>query len=218
MRSKEKQLWLSLLALLIGGLVLRPGAPEASDGQIQPTVTVPSQLGCLTLEGAPAPPELGTPAARVPCRGGGLVRYAAGWHLIAGNAGDDVFFADGPLYTLQSGDTTYEAVPAQSADGVTWTSLEAGVGFWVYFDRLASIYFVNLRLGSPSQPLSITLPAGQFVMIGNPYGNTAIVAGADVVYTYDLVEGYQETSTLRPNQGAFAFSAAGGTVSITGGP
>jgi len=43
------------------------------------------------------------------------------------------------------------------------------------------------------------------------------VSGADFFYTYDPVNGYSQpltTATLQPGQGAWAYSAAGGTVTI----
>ena len=42
-----------------------------------------------------------------------------------------------------------------------------------------------------------------------------IVSGADVVYVYDQVAGYAPTTVLQPGQGAWAYSAAGGTLTFT---
>jgi hypothetical protein len=53
------------------------------------------------------------------------------------------------------------------------------------------------------------------VMIGNPYPTTATVHGADVVYTYSPGSGYSATTSLTAGQGAWAYSAAGGEVTIT---
>lgn len=42
------------------------------------------------------------------------------------------------------------------------------------------------------------------------------VSGADAVYTYDpTTDSYQETSTLQTGQGAWTYSADGGTVTFT---
>jgi hypothetical protein len=113
--------------------------------------------------------------------------------------------ADGPLYTLQAGDTTYEVVPNS-------TPLHPGVGCWAHFSHDTPVIIVDLV--NP-QPMAITLPAGQFILIGNPFGRVSTIAGADVVYTYDPTSGqYQQTSTLQRGQGAWAYSADGGAVAI----
>ena len=134
------------------------------------------------------------------------VTYAAGWNLVAGPAGTIIAGANGPLYTFQAGGSTYETLPASSP-------LQPGVGYWAYFAQASS---QTLPAG-PTQPVSATrqLPAGQFIMIGNPGTRPATVAGADVVYIYDPAQGYQPASVLQPGQGAWAFSASEGSVSIS---
>jgi hypothetical protein len=53
-------------------------------------------------------------------------------------------------------------------------------------------------------------------MIGNPSAaDTLSVHGADLVLRYDAATGtYEPTTTLASGQGAWAFSSAGGTITI----
>lgn len=156
-------------------------------------------LGCSP---GPAVPPVAT------CRGSqGSYSYPAGWNLIAGPLATVVAYTDGPLYTFRAGDEAYECAPF-------WTPLEPGVGYWAYFGASGKAYFAG---GIPDrQPTTLTLPAGQFVMIGNPFQTAATVTGADVIYTYDpMAAQYQQVSTLMPGQGAWAFSASGGDITLT---
>ena len=124
----------------------------------------------------------------------------------------DVFYVDGPLYTLQAGDTSYEAVQNQSAEGVSYAPLQPGIGYWAYLSQPTAVNFPHT---SPQQPVTISMPAGQYTMIGNPFADVASVSGADAVYTYDPATGYQTTMTLQPGQGAFAYSSDGATITIS---
>src|SRR5579871_1649737 len=108
------------------------------------------------------------------------VTYHAGWNLVGAPDGTRYAGADGPIYTLQPGDTAYEAFPAG-------TPAVAGAGYWVYFGA-------GRRLDLPDGQgfVTIELPPGQWVLIGNPSGlRTAPVSGADAVFTYDPGRGYR---------------------------
>jgi hypothetical protein len=109
-----------------------------------------------------------------------------------------------PYYTYQAGNTAYQ----------TAQTLQPGIGYWA-----------NLPAASTSSlpvtgPVTVTksLPAGQYIMIGNPGSSSALVTGADVVYTYSAGAGYQATTTLQPGQGAWVLSSAGGTATVSSGP
>jgi hypothetical protein len=151
-----------------------------------------------------------SPTPRVVCAGlpnicPAQVSYDQGWNLIAVTPGTDLVGTSGPLFTLQAGDTAYELVLGSRA-------LHTGQGYWAYFDRNTPVSLPQ----SGEQSLALTLPAGQFVMIGNPFGLTATVHGADAVDIYTTYDGrYQETTELRPGQGAWAFSNNGGAITIT---
>src|SRR5205823_1759093 len=128
---------------------------------------------------------------------GGSVTYQAGWNLTGVPSGTILALAASPLYTFQAGDTEYENVPTSS-------TLIGGRGYWAYFTVATTI---NLPGGSTT-PLSITLPAGQYVMVGNPSANLSMtVSGADVVYTFsNAANDYAPaatTATLPPGQGAW---------------
>ena len=148
---------------------------------------------------------LGTARGNARAQGSGsAVIYPAGWNLIAAPPGSDLSGALPPLFTLQSGDATYENIdPSQTAEAA---------GYWAYFPVDTT---VALAAGDAS-PYTVQPPAGQYVMLGNPSGTVAAqISGADLVYRYDPVNGYQRATTLLPGQGAWVESGVGGPITIT---
>lgn len=148
----------------------------------------------------------GSVGSAAPAAGSGapVAAFAAGWNLIAAPPGTDLAGADGPLYTLQPGESTYETAVA----GAT----TAGFGYWAFFSGPTS---AALGAGAGTA-YSVRAPAGQYIMIGDPSGTVpAQVSGADAVYVYDAAAGYQQTARLNPGQGAFAISLRGGTITVT---
>lgn len=134
------------------------------------------------------------------------VSLASGWNLIAGPAGTTL--PGSGLLTFQAGDTTYETVPAG-------TPFKAGVGYWAFLP-FASQVTLSAASGSST---SVTLPAGQPVMIGNPGNTPATVTGADQVFV--LAPGgnnYTNGTQLQPGQGAWAMSTNGGQATIANAP
>jgi plastocyanin len=132
------------------------------------------------------------------------VSLAAGWSIIAGPAGTVVSGANGPLYTFRAGDTAYETIPSS-------TPLTPGSGYWAYFNAPVTESLPS----SVSQPVSVQLPANQWVMVGNPTSGSISVSGADSLLTYNSAQGYQPANTLMSGQGAWAFSSAGGALTVT---
>ncbi|MFI5284536.1 MAG: hypothetical protein ACHQ0J_15640, partial [Candidatus Dormibacterales bacterium] len=143
------------------------------------------------------------------------VTYAAGWNLVGVprwtflRSGVDLngaaVGAVGPIYGVQSGESGYLTQPPSMTP-------EPGMGYWVYFGTPT---LVSLSASGP-QSIDLPLPVDQFVMIGNPGESQAEVSGADVVYAYDATTGtYQQTTTLDPGQGAWAYSSSGATVALT---
>lgn len=130
--------------------------------------------------------------------------YPAGWNLVA-LPNSTGFAGISGAYTLQPGDSGYETVtPDQQSVN--------GYGYWAYFGDNAT---VDLAAGS-NDPYSVTTQPGQFLMIGDPSGTSpATVTGADQVYTHDPTNGYQQTTTLLPGQGAWAVSLSGGAITVT---
>jgi len=125
-----------------------------------------------------------------------------------------VCHADGPLYTLQAGDTGYETVPSESSGSVTWTPLQTGVGYWVYFDQPTDVYLPGVPRFGPS--LALPIEAGKYIMIGGEFPSGATVSGADAVYVYEPSRGYvQYTGALHIGQGALAYSNSGGSVTLS---
>jgi hypothetical protein len=151
--------------------------------------------------------------AQTPPAGMGI-EFSAGWNVVSLPAGTNLSGVQGPLYTLQPGDTSYEAVqPSQGTKN--------GVGYWAYFPAPTLIY---LGAGSTA-PMQVSLPAGQWVMLGDPSGtgdNWATISGIDATYHYDSQYGWlfglncsPRCTIIAPAEGVFVYSAAGGTATIT---
>jgi hypothetical protein len=137
--------------------------------------------------------------------GGATVSLPAGWNLIAAPPGTTIGGLKGALYTLQPGDNTYEA--SELTDGTTF-----GDGYWAYFPQGTLITLASGRQTS----YTVIAKAGQPLLIGNPSGlSPATVSGADAVLTYDPLNGYQSVDVLPPGRGAWVFSTAGGTITVT---
>ncbi len=131
------------------------------------------------------------------------IEYPAGWNLIAG-AGLPIAGADGPIYTVQSGDQAYEAIASDAP-------LQTGLGYWVYFDRPSTVRYPDSGTIQP-----IPLPPGQWVMVGRPPFAGPEARGADLLYVYEPAAGrYRPATSLEPGQGAWALSSAGGSFSLT---
>jgi hypothetical protein len=131
------------------------------------------------------------------------ITYHAGWNLSGAPEGTRYAGADGFLYTLQPGDDGYEQLSAG-------TAATAGFGYWVYFPVARTVLMTD-----GSSYTSTALPAGQWVTIGNPSGfRTLPVSGADAIFTWDPGRGYRSVASLLPGQGAWAFSAGGGLLTI----
>jgi hypothetical protein len=133
------------------------------------------------------------------------VSIPSGWAMVSGPAGTVVTGNNGPLLTYQGGDTAYESIPNGSP-------LVAGESYWAYFPSSVT----NTIALAPGKSTTVQLPANRVVMIGNPGSGTATVTGADYVAVYNSATGqYQQSTTIGPGQGAWAWSANGGTATIT---
>ena len=158
-------------------------------------------LGTVTWPVRPSTADSPTPTAAPKAP----FSFSPGWNLIPGKLGPYLPCCFGPFYTLQAGDTQYEAV--QDA-----TELMPALGYWVYLDRIveSTIYPPFL-----TETYMVDIPAQQWVMIGDPFIGPAYVGGADVVYVYDSTSGYHQgpaASIIDANQGALVYSRAGGNI------
>ena len=172
---------------------------------------VPDQIQCTNPHGTLAftvgPPN----PAGFYCYGVGV---PAGWNLLSHTPAERLNLNVGPLYTYRAGDSAYEAVSAGP-------NLPADAGFWAFFSNPTRV-FLGCSPGPipPSvraernRPVSVPIGAG-LTMVGNPFDlNHVTISGADAVYAYDPTSGYQATNTLQPGQGAWVYSASGGTVTV----
>jgi PKD repeat protein len=159
--------------------------------------------------GSAPPLQVTTPPAAAPApvtAGAPVVRYPAGWNLVAGPAGTSFPQALGVLYTWQPGDSTYETLP--SAAGV-----QAGAGYWAYFPQAVS---VNMG-GTSTDTALINLSPGEVVLAGNPSASAIItIRGADMAMAYDAPSGrYRSVQTLSPGSAAWVSIGSGGTVTLS---
>jgi hypothetical protein len=180
---------------------------QKADQQVQPwhLGTSAARLD-LTVTPSPSPTQSAAASAAPTPSATVSASYVQGWNLIAGPAGTTAG-ASGAQETLQFGDAGYD----QLTPGAP---LQPGDGYWAYFAQPATASLA----GSSGTPVSRTVPAGQFVLVGNPFGVPAQVTGADALYVYDPINGYLPATTLQPGQGAWALSSSGSvTIAPTGG-
>jgi len=151
---------------------------------------------------------IGTSAAQAQAAGQSR-KYAAGWNLVAAPAGTN-FSVASTLYTAQPNDPGYEQ--SLPSDGTA-----DGIGYWAdvtSVDISGYSRAVTLTAGS-SDPYTVSVPPGQWVMVGNPSGILlASVQGADVSYIFDPVNGFEPSTVLQPGQGAWVGSTAGAVITV----
>jgi hypothetical protein len=177
------------------------GCPAPVPTQLCPNgATVPSTQACPPGTELPGTVPVTTP--------GVTVTYASGWNIVAGPGGTMISGNVGPLYAMPPGSTSYQTVPAG-------TPLQAGAGYLAFFPSGTT---ATIPQGSAS-PVTVQLPPGQWVLIGNPGSTSATVSGADTVLVLSPGStSYSPGSTLAPGQGAWAVSVAGGQATITNAP
>jgi len=171
-----------------------------------------SVAGATCTDGTVAYPAQACPMAPVATNAyapqGFSVSYAAGWNIVAGPTGSTITGNSGPLYSFQPGDTAYQVDPAGSP-------LTGGAGAWAYFNSGTTTTIGLVNAGS----VSVQLPAGQYVMIGNAGDTPATVSGADSVLIYSPSSGnYVQTTQLAAGQGAWAISMRGGLATLFNSP
>lgn len=135
---------------------------------------------------------------------GTAVNYPSGWNLIGLPPLTKVDGTYGPLYLWQSSAQGYQSVGSNE--------VVSGVGYWAYFTVPTSL---SVAADGPIQP-EFNVPGGEYTLIGNPTVNPVQVTGVDVMYVYDPMAGiYRSTNTLPAGQGAWVYSAVGGTAKLS---
>jgi hypothetical protein len=112
------------------------------------------------------------------------------------------------MFTLQAADSgNYETITGSSP-------LQSGEGYWVYESGTTTVNLPTVTSGG----ITVQLPAGQPVMVGNPGDSVATVSGMDSLVVWDPVaQTWTQTTSLQAGQGGFATSSAGGVATITWG-
>ena len=136
------------------------------------------------------------------------VTYSPGWNIVGGPSGTVLTGTSSSLFSYPPGANAYVTLPSG-------TPFQAGTGYWAYFNTTTT---VNLAPSTTSN-VNVTLPAGQWVLIGNPGTGTATVTGASVsLFAYSPnAGGYSQVTTIPAGQGVWAISYTGGTVTISTG-
>lgn len=171
-----------------------PGTYTATLQATDSTGGTGTDQATVVVTGANPPP---------PPASGPTQTYPAGWNLIGVPAGTSIPSQGSPFYTWQAGSVAYSVSQVP----------QPGLGYWVFFNNPVT---VTLPFTGP-QTITIVLPPGQFIMVGNPGSAAAILSGMDIAYSYDPVLGYQQTTQLPPGAGAWVSSARGGILTITSG-
>lgn len=154
-----------------------------------------------TVDEGPNPP---TTAAVSPAPSGPAATYQTGWNLVAGLPGVT-------LSNIVGGPLAYQPLQG-SYQSVDPSQLQGGQGYWVNFSTPTT---VNVA-ATGAQPAPVSLPAGDYVLLGNSSGTTVTVSGADEIWTYNPTSSaYAQTTTLNPGQAGWAYSTAGATASFT---
>ena len=174
------------------------------------SVVTPRQLSAGPPIEQPAPTATPASTGVVLCSAGVRISnsyfsYGAGWNLVAGFH-DRVLSGNlSPIYRYRPDDGSYIAEPPN-------TPLETGVGYWAYFPAPQT----GPTIVDSPRSLTLPLPAGEYVLIGNPIPALVAARGADALYVYDPdTDGYTNAVTLHPGQGAWAYSATGGVLTLT---
>lgn len=130
-----------------------------------------------------------------------------GWSLMG--------FPDGTI--LPQNWTAYALGPADPTSGFEQlpprSVATGGAGYWVYVSADVT-QRERIPDGAPS-PRTVSLPPGRWTLVGNPFNGEAAASGADDVDIYDPVtSSYRSVATLYAGQGAWAYSASGGALTL----
>ena len=129
------------------------------------------------------------------------VSYPAGANLIGVPTGTVL------QTTVYSLDANGNQIPVPAG-----TPLTGGVGYWAYF---AAPTTVNLPAGSTSA--TVQAPAGGYALVGNPSATAnATIQGADLLQQFNAaLQVFLPLYSLPPGSAALAYSANGGTLTVT---
>ncbi len=173
----------------------------------RPVSVLTVAMACLlagVLAGSRPLPVQGTGAPKP-----GYTVMPAGWNLISSATAVslDVPSAGPSLYTLQPGDASYQTL--------NWQQLQAGYGYWALFRENTAVHLPP----SSQESYSVDVPAGQWVMVGNPStSGSARLTGVDQAFIYSALSGYRADTLIPVGYGAFVLSNRGGRITVSAGP
>ncbi len=138
--------------------------------------------------------------------GQSTITLSSGWNLVDQSVLNALNVQTNQVYSDYWNGHSYQSTGNSVADGI-----------WVYTSNSTTIPI------TPPSSLSesTTISANTWGMVGNPYDTAVSLAlqAGDVAYTYDPTSGqysqpYSSTFILPPGQGAWLFSASGGTYTV----
>lgn len=131
----------------------------------------------------------------------GAPTFPAGWNLVSNTGSGNILVGtDGPVYCPHGHDDMPEVVPPGSA--------MVGPACWAFFDQPTTEF---LATGQVTLYPHGSLPAGQWMLIGNPSALFPARAPAGtIVEIWDpSTNSYQRTTAMPPGQGAWAWAYSG---------
>ena len=183
---------------------------------IQPgPVGTPSVTPTRTPTPAPGTTTTPTPTLTPGCA---TVTYAAGYNLAGGPTGTALTGA-AALFTHQASDPVSGPAFYRAAGN----TLTAPQGVWAF-------YFSPKAITQPcvsGTSTTVSLPAGNYVMVGNPFNRPATITGSTTptwAITFNTATntfgtwtqvGPGNSMALAVGQGAFVFASGGGALTIT---
>ena len=123
---------------------------------------------------------------------GTVVRYKAGWNLVASPSGTNLNQSSGQVYAYGPVSEAYQAINRNQVIG--------GRAVWAFFAK-----DTDVTLGQTAATFTrLIMPAGRLALIGNPSAtDTLTFSGADMALAYDTAGGtYVAVTELKPGQGA----------------
>lgn len=120
--------------------------------------------------------------------------YAPGWNLVAGPEGSHLALHGETLISLAGERPQY----AES----TLPTAHAGEGYWVYYNRGATL----LLVGVPQPITQVHVSGGQWATIGNSGARPASVRGADIALTYTPDAGFAPAGSVQPGEAALVYA------------
>jgi hypothetical protein len=180
-----------------------------SRGWVPAAQAAGSQAACSSAPPVTAnSPSQGLPP--VGPHGPAAVCYPGGWNLVGGPAAFPV-----PLWVWDPAAGQYREIPAGGQLPAGPEGETDGQGAWAFFAQPTAVALAGVF--PTSTPVSVSLPAGVWQQIGNPFDlYQATVCGTAQVFAYnpDTASYVPNPSSLEIGQGAWVYSSVGAAITL----